>query len=460
MLRQWIGTPIGNKNRAKAVQSVGYKVCRPSALQVACGDRQRHAQGRGATLLALAQQPDTETVTASEQLQRAGAPPLAASGRRVAIWALLAGVLVALRDFVGIVFGTFVLSYIGCSVTYAEDEVSRKRRVLAWFAFIVLLITLFGLLTVPAVTREGAELAVRLQSENPYSVLVTKLQSLLGEQLTSQIEKVISLVAASESPDTQGQQAESVLRGIASNGNVTTSSGGLVIKRALQSHASTAVSMLLRLISSATRVTLQACISLVFSFFIVYDLPVLRQGIETLRFSRLGPLYDELAEPLRNFGSLVGKSLQAQVTIAIVNTALTAVGMWILQLPSLLFLSLVVFLMSFIPLLGVIVSTIPMCLDALSTHGFGRAMAVIAMVAIVHAIEAYALNPAIYSAHLKLHPLLVLTVLLLSEHSVGLWGLILAVPFSVFVIEHVVKTQQQRLRGYGSTESMEHDTNR
>ncbi len=33
---------------------------------------------------------------------------------------------------------------------------------------------------------------------------------------------------------------------------------------------------------------------------------------------------------------------------------------------------------------------------------------------------------AIYSAHLKLHPLLVLSALVIAEHSLGVWGLLLA----------------------------------
>ena len=33
---------------------------------------------------------------------------------------------------------------------------------------------------------------------------------------------------------------------------------------------------------------------------------------------------------------------------------------------------------------------------------------------------------AIYSAHLKLHPLMVLSVLVIAEHSLGVWGLLLA----------------------------------
>lgn len=51
---------------------------------------------------------------------------------------------------------------------------------------------------------------------------------------------------------------------------------------------------------------------------------------------------------------------------------------------------------------------------------------VILMITGVHFVEAYGLNPAIYSAHLKLHPLLVLTVLVVAEHSLGVWGLLLA----------------------------------
>ena len=48
------------------------------------------------------------------------------------------------------------------------------------------------------------------------------------------------------------------------------------------------------------------------------------------------------------------------------------------------------------------------------------------MVMGIHFVEAYLLNPAIYSAHLKLHPLMVLTVLVMAEHSLGVWGLLLA----------------------------------
>ena len=66
-------------------------------------------------------------------------------------------------------------------------------------------------------------------------------------------------------------------------------------------------------------------------------------------------------------------------------------------------------------------------LSSLSNHNVGAQLAlVVLLVAGIHFIEAYGLNPAIYSAHLKLHPLLVLSVLVVAEHSLGVWGLLLA----------------------------------
>ena len=50
----------------------------------------------------------------------------------------------------------------------------------------------------------------------------------------------------------------------------------------------------------------------------------------------------------------------------------------------------------------------------------------IAMVTGIHFVEAYLLNPAIYSANLHLHPLLVISTLVVAEHSLGVWGLLLA----------------------------------
>ncbi|CAN0262879.1 unnamed protein product, partial [Phaeothamnion confervicola] len=48
----------------------------------------------------------------------------------------------------------------------------------------------------------------------------------------------------------------------------------------------------------------------------------------------------------------------------------------------------------------------------------------------------------IYSAKLKLHPIVVLSVLYVTEHVVGVQGLILAVPVSVFLMNFLLAPPQ------------------
>lgn len=74
------------------------------------------------------------------------------------------------------------------------------------------------------------------------------------------------------------------------------------------------------------------------------------------------------------------------------------------------------------------------------------------MVMAVHFIEAYMLNPAIYSAHLKLHPLLVLSVLVIAEHAAGVWGLLLAVPVTVFMRDYCIRYPKDTITDVGQKE--------
>ncbi len=55
-----------------------------------------------------------------------------------------------------------------------------------------------------------------------------------------------------------------------------------------------------------------------------------------------------------------------QARIALVNTALTACGLWLLAIPGTGLLSLFVFICSFIPIAGCMISTIPIGFVALT----------------------------------------------------------------------------------------------
>lgn len=110
--------------------------------------------------------------------------------------------------------------------------------------------------------------------------------------------------------------------------------------------------------------------ALILGFFTLWDLPTISKAVASLKHSRLAPVYEEVAPVLGVFGKLFGKALEAQARIAAVNTALTALGMWALAIPGVGLLSLFVFVCSFIPIAGVIISTTPIGAGA----GWGGAL--------------------------------------------------------------------------------------
>jgi predicted PurR-regulated permease PerM len=201
--------------------------------------------------------------------------------------------------------------------------------------------------------------------------------------------------------------------------------------QAVRDYAPAVINMLYR----GTATTLLA---LLFSFLILSDLKRIKRGVGQLKNSRAGDFYEEAAPPIVRFGVLVGRAIEAQAVIALMNTALTMIGLMLLGVPLVAMLSAIVFVCSFIPVLGVFISTTPIVLVALNAGGPSLSLAAVALVIVIHAIEAYALNPLIYGRHLKLNPVLTLIILFVAYHAFGLWGMLLGVPVARYFIHDVL----------------------
>jgi len=119
--------------------------------------------------------------------------------------------------------------------------------------------------------------------------------------------------------------------------------------------------------------------------------------------------------------------VRGQLVICAVNGVLSAVGFALFELKYWPILALVAGLMSIIPIFGSILSTVPAVLVGL-TQDFWTAFWVLIWILGIHQVEANLLNPKIIGVAAKLHPVLVVFVLVLGEHTHGLWGALLAVP--------------------------------
>ena len=379
--------------------------------------------------------------------------------RRVVIWVILVLLLWALRDFFAVVFLSFVLAIVAVPMT----EIGMRRlRLPHWAAvtvvYVLFLAVLFSVVrfVVPSVANEVNRMMENLPATEA-TLIETKnrlvrnypalrepingyMRSALADDQLQFVELELigvrqrlglteaDLAAAIESPAVpSGALAEYYNR----QDQLLLNALMAVQRGRLTQYAPIVTVMLYR----ATATTLLA---LLFSYLILIDLNRIKAGIGRLRNSRVGDFYEEAAPPIARFGMLLGRAIEAQAAIAVINTVLTLIGLLLLGIPLIAMLSVIVFFCSFVPVLGVFISTIPIILVALNTGGPGLSLAAIGLVIVIHAIEAYLLNPLIYGRHLKLNPVLTLIILYVGYHAFGLWGMLLGVPVARYFIHYVL----------------------
>lgn len=68
---------------------------------------------------------------------------------------------------------------------------------------------------------------------------------------------------------------------------------------------------------------------------------------------------------------------------------------------------------------------------------------IVLVIVIIHAIEAYFLNPKLMSAKTELPIFFTFIVLIFSEHYIGIWGLIIGIPIFVFILDILEVTNKE-----------------
>ena len=352
--------------------------------------------------------------------------------KKLAIWAIFLGVLYLLRHFFTPIFLTFILCFAG---TTAVDALSGRlgwpRRLVAillTLAFVALLSFVFYF-----ISTSFYEQANRFTKDLPqWSERVEGWLVRLQESNPS-MAKVI--IRALEHRPPEGRFGAPPVDG-------ATPLKPAEIRRILDANVQRLGGLVFNAAVVLSGLLGSLVLAVVFSFLIVLDLPRVRRDTQKLKDSRLGFVYNETSQTVVAFGEVVGRTFQAQAVIACINTILTFVGLYMLGIPKLAFLLVVVFLFSFIPIAGVFISSTPIVLVALNaeTGGIAVAIACVAVITIIHCIEAYILNPRIMGHHLHINPVFVLLILIIGGHLVGVWGVLLGLPIAAYVY-HTVRPE-------------------
>ncbi|AYG02601.1 AI-2E family transporter [Gryllotalpicola protaetiae] len=122
--------------------------------------------------------------------------------------------------------------------------------------------------------------------------------------------------------------------------------------------------------------------------------------------------------------------VRVQILVASIDALGIGLGAFFLGLPLAIPVAVLVFLGSFIPIVGAVVTGTLAVFIALVYKGFWFALVMLAIVLFVQQVEGHVLQPLIMGTAVKVHPLAVVLVVTAGSLLAGITGALFAVPFA------------------------------
>ena len=157
----------------------------------------------------------------------------------------------------------------------------------------------------------------------------------------------------------------------------------------------------------------------------------------------------ELASELRNW-------IVAQLTAMLILAILTAIGLYLLDVPYWLTFGIFTGAVAIVPFFGTLVSSLLPAVFVLNGDGWmafgpgGHAVIVVILGFVIHIVEANFVVPILTQREVKLPPVLTILSVLISGSFLGPGGLLIAVPLLVVIMVVVRRILVNRIyEGYG-----------
>jgi predicted PurR-regulated permease PerM len=209
----------------------------------------------------------------------------------------------------------------------------------------------------------------------------------------------------------------------------------LISENQLDQYVKAAETQIVSLAATVGTFTFNLAISFLISFLFLLEKDEFMTFIKHMEDSKVAFLYTNIKVYGRKFLNSFGKVIELQIVIALINSVLSVIALSIMGFPQALGLGFMIFILGLIPVAGVLISLIPLCIIAFNIGGFVKIIEVIVMIVVLHSLESYILNPKLMSSKTKLPVFLVFIILLFSEHYLGVWGLLFGIPLFIFLLD-------------------------
>ncbi|MBM3494045.1 MAG: AI-2E family transporter [Armatimonadetes bacterium] len=136
----------------------------------------------------------------------------------------------------------------------------------------------------------------------------------------------------------------------------------------------------------------------------------------------------EALRMIHEFNEIMFSFVVCQAILCLIAGVVVGVGLGLLGTPYPVTLGILAGLTRAIPIVGPIIGGIPIVLLAWVTKGMGVAVGVLTFFSILHFVESKFIMPLLVGDRLRLHPVVIIVVLLIGQEFAGLLGMFFAAP--------------------------------
>lgn len=326
--------------------------------------------------------------------------------RRILIFVVIVVLLALLRGMLSIFLLTFMLVYIGNSaekaVSYLFLKIFRRRAdprvvVVVIYALVILALVMLLWIYIPVIVRQISDLITKMTA---YFAAADKAKTPAGGQFS--LESITAFV-----------------------------SSHVDVSKYLESGGTSIAQFLTNLGTASFNIFM----SLILSLFFLLGKPSVLAFCRQFKTSKLNWMYEDMRYFVRKFSNSFGAVIQTQLLISCINTIISIIALLIMGFPSVIGLAAMIFVLGLVPVAGVFISLVPLCIIGYVQGGITKVIWVLVLIAVLHALEGYVLNPKLMSNKTQLPVFITFLVLLVAEHVIGLWGLVIGLPLAVFILD-------------------------
>jgi predicted PurR-regulated permease PerM len=329
--------------------------------------------------------------------------------------ALVGGLIYAIVQLQSLILVILTSIVVASFVVYAVSKLKRfiKNRTLAVFLIYIIIISIIILLSsvfVPVFLDEMSTLVTQLGKYIPDNSIFNNFQA--------------STITG----------AKNVVGTISKNASL-----GEVVKT-IQNFSQTVSGGFFNVFGS----TFGGLLNLFLVFIISFYLSITEGGIEGFLRIVTPDKHEEYVIGLwKRTERKIGLWLQGQMLVGLIIGLLTFLGLTLLGVKYALVLSLLSGLCTLIPF-GIFVAMIIATLFAYIDGGIMMSLLTLGIYLIIHQFESYLISPLIVKKVTGIPPLIVILAVLIGADLAGIWGVILAIPAAVLLLEFTDELEKKK----------------